>query len=214
MHKLEELDGLPPPLWERQPWDTDHAYRAFRDCYLSQPAPRRVLTAFRHWCELRQLSPKKRTSAQDYFVCWAQGYNSNGERPSGTVYEHAIPWKVRAQAWDTEQDRLTEAEWVQRRQQVKLAEFDMGETLRKRAQTMLSFAITNDWKESDLNAHADLAFKLLRRSLGMEQGRTTINWRKDLQDAGADPTAIFENLVNDIQQQLTSDASGNGTTDR
>lgn len=209
----EEDEGV--PLWERQPWDTDASYAAFRECYLPQPLPRTYNAAYMKWCERQNRTPyfhKKtgRFTADSRFLEWASAAKRGKDpHPAGTIYEHAVDWKTRAHAWDAEQDRLAEKVLADRRRKLVEDEYRVGEKLRQRGMTMLSTPPT-DFREADITGHVDLAFKLLRRALNMEQGRMSVDWKSNLKQAGIDPEQAFEDLVDGILNQHIT-ASGTAT---
>jgi len=46
---MTSTDGRSHLLWERQPWDTNASYKAFKDYYLPAEEPGRLLNAYREY---------------------------------------------------------------------------------------------------------------------------------------------------------------------
>lgn len=205
-------------LWEMQPWDTAHSFAAFR-IYLAMERPRKPIKAYIEWCKHLNKAPtidKKRNAVQVpwRFNYWARGVNLENQRPPGTVFEHAKSWYERAEAWDREADRRAEAIWAKRRAKLLEDEYRLGEQLRQRGAQMM-MAPPMDYREADIAGNLDLAFKLLRRALNMEQTRVGVDWKSHLKGAGIDPEQAFRGLVDALLagDDETPAADGAGTND-
>lgn len=100
------------PLWERQPWETGAAYQAFKDYYLPEKEPGRLIKAYRtYWKEKQHKtgskparkggstvhvdSRKEPTAVSGLWNSWARGHTSNNEPIEGSK-----TWAQRAAAFD------------------------------------------------------------------------------------------------------------------
>lgn len=88
-----DYDGR--PLWERQPWDTNASYQAFKEYYLPAEEPGRLINAYRQY---RREKGAKRASENvpGNWSRWSRGcHPTTGERLPG-----AVTWAERAAAFD------------------------------------------------------------------------------------------------------------------
>jgi hypothetical protein len=220
-----------PCLWNRQAWDTDKSYAAFRDYYLVLDRKHRSLSeAYRRYA-LKTRGKPVRTNGKSLqpnglWQQWFRGQDSKGKRPAGTVFENAVCWEVRARAWDDHQDRLWEDEWLERRRRIREEEWESSMQLLQRAKQMLAAPlfieeiISEDgktiivlkptkWRERDIVRLIDLAFKLAHRAIEMETEHIRVDdWRAQLAAAGFNPDQALEHLANALAAQSASDAFG------
>jgi len=88
-------DNGRPPLWERQPWDTNASYKAFKEFYLPAEEPGRLITAYQTY--RRQMGAK--SAPQKVNGTWSAW--SRGRHPtSGEPMPGAATWAERAAAFD------------------------------------------------------------------------------------------------------------------
>ena len=82
-------------LWERQPWDTNASYTAFKDFYLPAEEPGRLINAYR--AHRRQTGTKQVPNRiPGNWSAWSRGrHPTTGEAITG-----AITWAERAAAFD------------------------------------------------------------------------------------------------------------------
>jgi hypothetical protein len=225
----------PTPLWERQPWDTDKSFAAFR-AYLDMDRNRRSLGAV-YRAELVKIGKKTArdngdpVQAPGYWWNWFHGRDPKGNRPAGSVYENSRTWAERVQAWEAEQDRLHDEEWAKRRQQIRDKEWELSQKLIERATHMLAApvfrreitsangqAVTilepTEWAEGDIARALDLAFKLGRRSSELETARIQIDndWQKQLAAAGIDPATAYQQLVDALAAAKLGGVGGDVST--
>lgn len=84
-----------PPLWERQPWDTNASYQAFKDYYLPAQEPGRLLKAYREYG--REKGAKRASdSVPGNWSRWSRGRHPT----SGEPMPGAATWAERAAAFD------------------------------------------------------------------------------------------------------------------
>lgn len=83
------------PLWERQPWDTNASYQAFKDYYLPAQEPGRLLKAYREYG--REKGAKRASdSVPGNWSRWSRGRHPT----SGEPMPGAATWAERAAAFD------------------------------------------------------------------------------------------------------------------
>jgi hypothetical protein len=91
---MTSTDGR-PPLWERQPWDTNASYQAFKDYYLPAEEPGRLLKAYQEY--RRQKGAKGAAdSVPGNWSRWSRGRHPT----SGEPLPDAASWAERAAAFD------------------------------------------------------------------------------------------------------------------
>lgn len=91
---MTTTDGR-PPLWERQPWDTNASYQAFKDYYLPAEEPGRLINAYRDY--RRQMGVKQAPSkVPGTWSAWSRGRHPT----SGEPIPGAATWAERAAAFD------------------------------------------------------------------------------------------------------------------
>ncbi|MBP6472367.1 MAG: hypothetical protein KBE23_06605 [Chloroflexi bacterium] len=84
-----------PPLWERQPWDTNASYKAFKEFYLPAEEPGRLANAYREY--RRQTGGKQAaTKVPGNWSAWSRGRHPT----SGDPIPGAATWPERAAAFD------------------------------------------------------------------------------------------------------------------
>lgn len=98
------------PLWERQPWDTNASYQAFKDYYLPENEPGRLIKAYRqYWQETGRekgtkgarknstvhVDSREPTAVPGRWSAWSRGCDSNGK-----PIPNAYTWAQRAAAFD------------------------------------------------------------------------------------------------------------------
>ncbi|MBK7916487.1 MAG: hypothetical protein IPJ94_09535 [Chloroflexi bacterium] len=84
-----------PPLWERQPWDTNASYKAFKEFYLPAEEPGRLINAYREY--RRQMGVKQAPSkVPGTWSAWSRGRHPT----SGEPIPGAATWAERAAAFD------------------------------------------------------------------------------------------------------------------
>ena len=210
--------------WERQPWDSDKSYAAFHTYYLSiEPADRTLPEAYRRYRQAQGVT-KATSPVPGVWHLWAYATDREGKRPPGSVYENALTWLKRAQAYDDHLYRQEQAVWAARRQKLKEAEWGIGDKLIVRAERMLTAGLferihtdptgpvilkPTNWTEVDIGRTYDLALKLQRRAAGLEQGTISleVDWKRQLAAAGVDPGDLFEKMVNELVNRPGSESS-------
>jgi hypothetical protein len=91
---MTSTDGR-PPLWERQPWDTNASYAAFKDYYLPAEEPGRLINAYREY--RRQMGVKQvPIKVPGTWSAWARGRQPT----TGEPIPGAATWPERAAAFD------------------------------------------------------------------------------------------------------------------
>jgi len=91
---MTSTDGR-SPLWERQPWDTNASYKAFKEYYLPAEEPGRLANAYREY--RRQTGGKQAaTKVPGNWSAWARGRHPT----SGEPLPDAATWAERAAAFD------------------------------------------------------------------------------------------------------------------
>lgn len=113
------------PLWERQPWDTNASYRAFKDFYLPESEPGRLIKAYRRFQRqkgVKKASKNEPTKVPGSWSNWNRGCGSDGKPIEG-----AVSWAERAAAFDEHVDRqqlqkLAEAKVKSKEQRRRVAE--------------------------------------------------------------------------------------------
>ncbi len=92
---MTSTDGRSPFLWERQPWDTNASYKAFKDYYLPAEEPGRLATAYREY--RRQIGGKEAArKVPGIWSAWSRGRHPT----SGEPLPNAATWAERAAAYD------------------------------------------------------------------------------------------------------------------
>lgn len=82
-------------LWERQPWDTNASYTAFKDFYLPAEEPGRLIKAYRSY--RRQKGAKQASKkVPGSWSAWSRGRHPT----SGEPIPGAVTWAERAAAFD------------------------------------------------------------------------------------------------------------------
>jgi hypothetical protein len=220
-------DSDPAPLWERQPWDTAGSWLGFT-LYLAQQPPRSIDAAYRAYRKQRGGDAvASDLRAAGYFRRWAQGRKLGGEYLPG-----AVPWELRAQAWDdhlAELDRREEArQWLERRRQLREDEWALGTQLVDRARKMLQFPLTvveasedgkttvvmpARWASSDIPRTIEAASKLRRLAAAMATEQVAVtDWREEARAQGIeDPDALLQRVVQElVAAQLNNTEDGDG----
>ncbi|MBK8987358.1 MAG: hypothetical protein IPM39_14990 [Chloroflexi bacterium] len=91
---MTSTDGR-SPLWERQPWDTNASYKAFKEYYLPAEEPGRLANAYREY--RRQIGGKQAApKVPGNWSAWARGRHPT----SGEPLPDAATWAERAAAFD------------------------------------------------------------------------------------------------------------------
>ncbi len=92
---MTSTDGRSHLLWERQPWDTNASYKAFKDYYLPAEEPGRLLNAYREYG--REKGAKRASeNVPGNWSRWARGRHPT----SGEPLPGAATWPERAAAFD------------------------------------------------------------------------------------------------------------------
>lgn len=99
------MDEQQPEPWEMQSWDTTGSFRAFREFYLAQDAPRSVEEAYRRFRARRGVIETQAIRAPGRWQFWSRGYDADGIPIPG-----ALSWKQRAGAWDQHLIEIATAE--------------------------------------------------------------------------------------------------------
>lgn len=99
------MDEQQPEPWEMQSWDTTGSFRAFREFYLAQDAPRSVEEAYRRFRARRGVIETQAIRAPGRWQFWSRGYDADGMPIPG-----ALSWKQRAGAWDQHLAEIATAE--------------------------------------------------------------------------------------------------------
>jgi hypothetical protein len=204
-------------IWERQPWDTDRSYSYFRDFFLPlEPKERSLAEAYRRYRSSQGYGKVDTAQVPGSWANWYRGANIHGKKPKNSVYEHALSWAKRAEAYDQYLWQQEQDIWISRRRKLKEQEWDLGERLIRRAEDMLKailFERTTDgpngqtiivkptnWSETDIGRTLDLALKLQRRAADMDQGKLAVehDWKQQLEAAGLNAGEAFEKLVNEL----------------
>lgn len=199
--------------WDRQPWDSDKSFHAFQTCYLTQSPPRTIIRAFELWMKETGKSVRRNRNGtinmHPHFYNWVHGRNTAGEKPLGSVYESAQSWIERADAFDVDSYRKLQQAFRRQQGELRQKEFEAGDTLLERALLMMQQRPSPDeFTESEIGKHVELAFKLMRRALEMEDKVVAVKeWRGLLEDAGLDPEDILEQTINRIAEQIESSDS-------
>ena len=89
--------------WQRQPYETDAAFNAFHEFYLTQGHPRSVDEAYRQY---KGYTKDKQKRAVLSFRRWSQGIKKDG-----SPIEGGMSWEERARAYDDYLAGLREAEF-------------------------------------------------------------------------------------------------------
>lgn len=206
----------PAPLWERQPWDTDMSYAAFR-LYLGLPrGERSVLGAYRaHRPSAAQNLPKgKVLYPPNTWWHWSRANRHNGEPIDG-----AVDWATRARAFDDDADAKDKALWEQRRQELRQREWDTASQLLDRANRMLTAVLfrrtveledgkqitylePTKWEESDIGRTLKLAFDLQRRAAALPTENVQVSWEQELARSGIDPKRALDQAISAILADL------------
>lgn len=208
-----EVDDDAREPWHRQPWDTDDSFTAFQECWLTQNPPRKVSEAFRRWQELNGRTVRYNDRGQlvmnPHFFNWTLARNEKKERPPGSVFDGALTWQERSDAFDRDvYDRRLAAI---RRERISLRdkEFAAGDTLLQRALNMIAaMPSPAQYTEADIVKLTETAFKLMRRALSMEDRTVAVrDWRTAFEEAGLDGEEIYNKTVERLVQQLESSAT-------
>ena len=121
-------------LWERQTWDTNASYKAFKDYYLAAEGPGRLINAYRAYRrEMRrerganEARRKKITAVPGSWSNWSRAKDRNGDSIPG-----AVTWEQRAAAFDKhlvakELAQLAERKAKNKEARLRLAEGAMGQ---------------------------------------------------------------------------------------
>lgn len=120
------------PLWEKQPWESAQAFRAFHTCYLAQDPPRSLEAAYRAYRLNGGCAEVDRLKAPGTWQNWARGQNHRGALIAGSS-----SWAERGQAWEDHLAALDREKWEQRRKQIREDDWEAGQLLRKRAREIL-----------------------------------------------------------------------------
>lgn len=199
----------PPPRpyaaqpWEQQPWEKDSAYEAFFYYYLMQEERPRVKTAaYRSYATAKgkaiRIDKQGRTNIPNYFSAWMYGVNSANERPAGTVWENALTWDERVREYDKHLAAEAEEMWRARQLALRQKEWDSGQALLARAETMMMDfdPSRTEWTDDTIARHLKAAFELMRRAAGMPDKVEVINdWRKEIRLIGMNPDDVIETFA-------------------
>jgi hypothetical protein len=184
--------------------------------YLSLKIPRTIDQAYAVYKVQRggeQVAKGHR--APGFFSAWAAGKDSKGK----VTHPSAVSWIMRANAWDdhlASLDRQQEAiRWLERRQQLREDEWEIGTQLVERTRRMLQFPLTviersedgkvtvvmpAAWKGSDIPRMAESASKMRRLAADLATDQVQVNdWRVDARAAGIeDPEALLQQVVTSL----------------
>ena len=141
----------PAQPWERQPNETEQAYRAFRAWLETDPPTNRsILESYR-----RVYGSNTAVKPPGYFTAWVTKHH----------------WRSRAQQWDNDRARAAHeaelkaiaanaAKWAKRREAINEADFNDAEALRKKVQEIIAMPVVR---------------RTLTQTETSEDGRTIIN---------------------------------------
>ena len=203
-------------LWERQSYENDRSYGAFRYYANLSPVQRSLCTAYVAYLTATDMMPSRPPKVPQAWQNWYFGKDSKGE-----PIPDAVPWILRARAEDEYKEEEIRRIQIERQSSWRDQEWEIAQKLYTRARDMLTMPLLrttteNDgktiiiepvnWGESDIRKTFDVASKLARGSTGMPTATSavTIDWRKSLKQQGVDPGAVFEDLVKKIEEEIAS----------
>jgi len=205
-----------PKLWERQDYENDRMYGAFR-YYANLPTIERTLgAAYRAYLkDTGKPQPKK----VEVPATWKAYFRA--EDGKGQPYPGATPWVLRARAEDDYRQDIIQRVQMERQTQLRTREWEMSEKLFERAKQMLTFPLARtetikdsqgnpiqiiiepvNWKEEDVARTLATASKIARMSTDMPTTQIKVDWRKEIARKGVDPEELLNNVVSEIEKQL------------
>lgn len=212
----EDAKDLPRP-WERQEYENDRMYGAFRYYANLSPVDRTMKLAYKTFLTTTgKKVPKGKFAAPDTWRNWSYGNDNAGNSIPG-----ALPWVLRARAEDDfKQDEIRRIQ-IERQAILKQREWDAAEKMFKRAEQMLSFPLARtetidpgngqpkqiiiepvNWKEEDVARTFATASKMARMSVDMPTTQVKFDWRKDVALNGLDPEELLNSVTNEIEKRL------------
>lgn len=211
----EEQKDLPKP-WERQEYENDRMYGAFR-YYANLPAVERTLgAAYRAYLKDTGKPQPKRVIIPAAWKAFFRAEDSKGQPLPG-----AAPWVLRARAEDDYKQEIIQRVQLERQAQLRTREWEMSEKLFERAKQMLTFPLARTetikdpkgnpiqviiepvgWKEEDVARTLATASKIARMSTDMPTTQIKVDWRKEIARKGVDPEELLNNVVGEIEKQL------------
>lgn len=195
-------DEAAPKLWERQPWDTAKAYDAFTYYYLMEPHERTLAAAYKAFATKHNIPIKQRKDAPGsvdvplVWRYWCAGTAANWQRPQGTAWENALPWRERAAAYDRMVASEIEAEWRSKQKELRRQEWKMGQALIERGESMLTQfqPDSTEWTEDSIARLIKEGLSLKRRAAGMPDKNVEVSrdWQKEMKALGLNPNEFVE----------------------
>lgn len=131
--RIDDEDLIPPDEWDQEAGESNQAYAAFRDYFQLPPRFRSINEAYR--VSVRERRAASRASRGTQLT------EAKAEKERQEIAAMSAPgnwrrwstkhrWVARAAAWDAHVEDQLEARWIERREELRQADWEMGQTIR------------------------------------------------------------------------------------